>query len=126
MLPTLQSSDYVYVDKLFKKNLERGNLVVLDFQEDRKVIRLIGLAGDKVEIRNGYAYVNNEPLYEPYATTPITYKFDPVIVPEDHVFLLNDYRVNENDSRKLGSTPIENILGKALFCFWPVHQIKLL
>jgi len=129
MLPALTKNNHVFVEKLLKDQiLARGDVVVL-YGVDSKaesVRRLIGLAGEKIEIRNGFIYVNNEPLYEPYGYTPVTCDFAPVIVPQDHIFVLNDNRSDYNDSRTWGSIPKEKIIGEAQFCYWPWSQIKFL
>jgi len=127
MLPLLGRNDWVFVDKVGLKTLSRKDIVVIKQDtggQDMMIRRLIGLSGDKIEVRNGYAYVNDQPLYIPKAYTPVTYTFTPVIVPEGYVFLLNDNRTDENDSRTWGSIPRDRVIGKAQFCFWPWARIK--
>ncbi len=131
MLPTLGVNNHILVDKCFYKNtrtLKRGDIVVFltDNNQNENIKRLIGLAGDKIEIRNGFTYVNDKPLYEPYAHIPITNQFKPIIVPDDHIFVLNDNRTAKDDSRLTGSIPKENLVGKAVLCYWPWPRIKSL
>jgi signal peptidase I len=83
MLPTLKVNDYIVLNKIIYRYTEpkRGDIVVFrppvyacnpgqllpdgtvnsDF-----VKRLIGLPGDKIEMRQGQMFVNDKPLYEPY------------------------------------------------------------
>lgn len=131
MLPTLSQNNIVLVDKFFhiKMNtMERGDIVAyLSPEEDSiEIKRLIGLPGDTVEIRNGYTYVNGQPLYEPYAQIPVSYTFEPIIVSEDELFVLNDNRTEEGDSRSDGNLSFNKLKGKALLCVWPLTSMKSL
>jgi len=129
MFPNLRQNNHVFVDKFIKNTtITRGSVVVLYYEDngEESLRRLIGLAGDKVEIRNGFAYVNDQPFYIKNAITPITYTFPPVTVPEGQVFVLNDNRTDENDSRTWGSISEEQIVGEAEFCYWPWQYIKAL
>lgn len=132
MLPTLGHNNYIFIDKFtYKKSdqLYRGDVIVFytdASKNNTSVKRVIGLAGDKVEIRNGFTYVNGKPLYEPYSHTPVTYEFPLIVVPENHIFVLNDNRFNKNDSRTSGSISQDILIGRALFCYWPWTKIKSL
>lgn len=129
MLPTLSQNNVTMVDKFFHSKinaLERGDLVAYTSSEKEsiEIKRVIGLPGDTVEIRNGYTYVNGQPLYEPYAQIPVSYIFEPVVVSDDELFVLNDNRAVINDSRSTGNVSLEKLEGKALFCIWPLTNIK--
>jgi len=70
------------------------------------VKRVIGLAGDTIELRSGILYLNEEPQKEPYIARPrSTFGGDfipectKVLVPDNHVFVLGDNRKGSNDSR---------------------------
>lgn len=83
MQNTLQIGDFLFVNKflygaevpLLKSKLpavrepERGDIIVFDsIEEDLKVVkRLIGIAGDTLEMRSGVVYRNGQRLEEPYA-----------------------------------------------------------
>jgi len=131
MLPTLNQNNIVMVDKFFhdKMNtMQRGDIVAyipLE-KEGIEIKRLIGLPGDTVEIRNGYTYVNGQPLYEPYAQIPVSYIFKPIVVSDDELFVLNDNRTEMDDSRSDGNLSLEKLEGKALICVWPLTNIKSL
>lgn len=134
MLPTIQLEDRVIVDKFFFKRFDHisiGDIVVFHappsaHATDDYIKRVIGLPGDKIEIRNNTTFVNSQPLYEPYLLDKSNNDFDPIIVPEDSVFVMGDNRNNSADSREWGTLPIENITGRTLFRYWPIGQIGAL
>lgn len=127
MFPTLDKHHQVFMVKIFNNlvTLENGDIIVyMDKNQDQKIKRIIGLAGNEIEIRNGFTYINEKPLYEPYAHIPLTYQFSKLTVSKDHVFVLNDNRFDQNDSRLTGSIPKDQIIGKAIFCYWPWSNLK--
>lgn len=129
MFPTLSQNNVVLVDKFFHRKLntmKRGDIVVYFSPEQKsiEVKRVIGFPGDTVEIRNGYTYVNHQPLYEPYTQIPVSYVFEPITIPDNQFFVLNDNRIERDDSRYQGNIPVQNIQGKGLFCIWPLTNIK--
>ncbi len=89
--------------------------------------RLIGLPGDKVEIKeDGTVYVNNEKLDEPYIKYPggkVNVNFE---VPEDKYLLLGDNRDNSKDARYWSDKYIDgdDILGKAQITVWPLNRFN--
>jgi len=129
MLPVLGKNNQVLVVKFFRSTtfLARGDIVVFrDEQMNEHTERLVGLPGDRIEIRNGFAYVNGKPTYEPYARTPPTYQMAPVFVPKNSVFVLNDNRTVQNDSKEFGSIPIDSVQGRAVMCYWPWSKMQIL
>jgi len=86
--------------------------------------RIIGIPGDKLEIRGGAVWINGRPLEEPYVTgTPhaaTDYKYDSVTVPPGHYFVMGDNRDNSYDSRYWGFLPRENIVGTPLIIYMSV------
>lgn len=113
---------------------ERGQVVVFRYPGDprRKFIkRIIGLPGDEVTIQNGFLYVNGLRLDEDYINGPTygTYSaptYGPVLVPQGHYFVLGDNRRNSDDSRypDVGFVPKKNLIGRALFVYWPLNQVR--
>jgi signal peptidase I len=91
--------------------------------------RVAAVPGDEVEIRGKQLFVNGDVVEEPWITDPrydFDYEFGPVVVPEGHVFVLGDNHRNSQDSHKLGFLPLENIVGKAMFVFYPPKHIKII
>ena len=79
--------------------------------------------GDKVEVKAGKVYVNNTALTENYLEAPPNYQWGPVIVPANSYLVLGDNRNNSYDSHYWGFVPRENIIGKAMFRFWPLNRL---
>ncbi len=115
--------DYVYIVKNVEP--ERGEVVVIDTKRfisaagEKEIIkRVVGVAGDTVELKAGELYVNGEHVEEPYVSeehnTPTLLKntFSAVIVPEGYVYCLGDNRDESVDSRSFyGFIPLDAILG---------------
>ncbi len=106
---------------------KRGEVIIFKppFRTKENYIkRIIGLPGEKVEIKNGYVYINDKLLNEPYIVNRSHDNWGPKIVPPNKYFVLGDNRVNSSDSRVWGFLPKENIIGKAILIFWPLNKIK--
>ena len=84
------------------------------------VKRIIGLPGDEIFIRDGKVFINTVELAEPYITPSSKTALDQLWhVPEGQVFVLGDNRSNSSDSRSWGMLPLEDVIGKAVFVYWP-------
>jgi len=132
MVPTLEVGDRLFVDKISYKlhDIERGDIVVFEApaqsqQEDDLIKRVIGLPGDTVEIKQGIVYVNDQPLDEPYEKEQPRNDFAKITVPANSYFMMGDNRNNSNDSRYWGFVTEEQVIGKALFRFFPFDRITL-
>lgn len=131
MSPTLLIKDRIIVNKFIYSFTEpqRQEIIVFKYpvQPKRKLIkRLIGLTGDKVEIKDGLVYLNDQLLEEDYIQEKDYRNYGPVVIPEDNYFVLGDNRNNSEDSRFWGFVPKNNIIGKAILIFWPLNRIKIL
>jgi signal peptidase I len=133
MLPGLEDQERIFINKFVYKfeSIERGDIVVFHYPRDPQksyIKRVIGVAGDRIAIRNGYVYVNGALLQEPYV--PVAY-FDPRSYPEELVpqgayYVLGDHRTMSNDSRDFGPVDSDFIYGKAVFVYWPVGKVGVL
>lgn len=74
-------------------------------------------------MRNGTLYVNNQPRTEPYVFEAPNYILKPQVVPPGHVFVMGDNRNNSYDSHIWGSLPVDNIIGRASFVYWPPNKV---
>jgi len=123
MKPTLQDGEFVIVNKLAYKfgSSETGDVVVFRFPRNPSqeyIKRVIGLPGDEIRIIRGRVFVNGQLLEEPYLTSPTSYQGN-WVVSENQLFVLGDNRNNSSDSHNWGMVPMENVIGKAVFVYWP-------
>ena len=97
---------------------------VLEINKISYIKRVIGIAGDRVQIKDGKVYVNGEELKEEYlpegTTTKTVYNND-VIVPEGCVYVMGDNRDQSMDSRTFGCIPLEKVEGKVILRYWPLN-----
>jgi signal peptidase I len=88
--------------------------------------RIIGVAGDTIEVKTGKVYLNGVELVEPYMREEIWWDYGPYTVPDGYVFVMGDNRNHSDDSRgSVGLLEIRRILGKAVVRFWPVNKIAI-
>ena len=133
MLPTLQINDRLIVDKLSYHfhSLERGDIVVFSPTQTLKdqgfkdafIKRIIGLPGEKVEVKGGRVYINDQPLREDYIEEKPSYQWGPVQVASDSYLVLGDNRNNSYDSHYWGFVPRDRIIGRAVVRFWPPNRV---
>jgi signal peptidase I len=132
---TLEPGQYVLVDKLSPNfsDYKRGDVIVFEppkgYFEDGQDIpfikRVIGVAGDLVEIHNDSVYVNGVKLNEPYvfegqATTP--FGLSSWRVPAGDLFVLGDHREASQDSRVFGPIAKSTVVGRAWLRYWPTSS----
>lgn len=131
MQPTLYAGNFVLVNKLTYKlgSPHRGDVIVFRFPPDPNQVpyikRVIGLPGDHVHIENGKVMINDELYVEPYLAVSTVHGGD-YYVPPNSLFVMGDNRNNSSDSRSWGMVPLENVIGKAMFIYWPPDQWKML
>ncbi|MDT3697909.1 MAG: signal peptidase I [Thermincola sp.] len=132
MEPTLTEGDMIAANKIVYRFSEpkRGDIIVFKYPLDPKrdfVKRLIGLPGEKLQIKNSTLYINDKVTPEPYLPKSLEFQdYGPVTVPKDKFFMMGDNRNDSLDSRSWGEMPRENIIGKASFIYWPINRIKIL
>ena len=102
----------------------RGDIIIFKNPDDESVLyikRLIGLPGERVEVRNSTVFINGDPLDEPYLNVETLGEFGPYVVPEGAYFMMGDNRNDSADSRYWKNTYLyrDGIVGKALFRYWP-------
>lgn len=135
MEPTFLNGEYIMTNKItyrFRKP-HRGDIIV--FQSIRNpdidyIKRIIGLPGDKVEIKNSEVYVNDNLIVENYISEK-TNLWDggyiqenvPITVPENNVFVMGDNRPRSSDSREFGPIPIQSIIGQVFYRYFPTNKM---
>lgn len=151
MLETLQIGDYLLVNKfiygtslpftderfLALRQPQRGDIIVFEFPGDKDksyfqrrdfIKRVIGLPGDKIEVRDKMIFVNDKRYKNPAeihkdsrilpAVVGPRDNTGPILVPEDKYFVMGDNRDYSYDSRFWGFVPQENIKGLAYIKYW--------
>ena len=141
---TLLPDQYVLVDKLTPRwaPYSRGDIIVFEPPETWSsgggvpfIKRIIGVEGDRVELRDGKVYVNSIALDEPYINTDngIPQTTDPQAgglsewyVPAGDLLVMGDNRQNSADSRSFGPIEVSHVIGRAWLRYWPFDTFGIL
>lgn len=137
METTLQDGDQLIIEKISPKvgNLKYGDIVTIDVSDmngvDRSPIikRVIGVEGDKIEVKEGKVYLNGKVLKEDYIngdfTDNLKEEYCNLTVEKGQIYVLGDNRTpgGSLDSRTLGPFEISRVGGKAIFRFWPLDNM---
>ena len=148
--PTLHNRERIIVEKISYRFREpaRGEIIVLknpwrpdqsgmaavveavrelvDFSGSMRpyIKRVVAVAGDRVQIRNGILHLNGKPVDEPYVNEMVWSDYGPLTVPQGHVFVLGDNRNNSDDSRgSVGFLRVDRIIGRAWVRYYPLNKI---
>ena len=139
MESTLSNGDRLYVNKLFYTP-EKGDIVIIDTDKHPQgplVKRVIATEGDTVYIDpDTYeVYLNDELLDEDYikgktilreiGSEYASAKYsreNPIVIGKDEVFVMGDNRENSSDSRSMGIFTTDEVVGHAIFRFWPLRD----
>ena len=70
-------------------------------------------------MKNGKLFINNNEQDEPFTAEDAKYQFGPVVVPKNEVLVLGDNRNQSLDGHIWGFLPKENVIGRAVFVYWP-------
>jgi signal peptidase I len=110
---------------------KRDDIVVFIYPVDRSmslIKRVIGVAGDKIEIVNKKIFINDEAYKDSYGVfkdsdiLPQSVEprdnFGPVTVPENSIFVMGDNRDESLDSRYWGFVDLRDVEGKAFIIYW--------
>ncbi|MGF7010549.1 signal peptidase I [Lachnospiraceae bacterium PF1-22] len=122
MDPTLKKESILVSNRLsYRKNSPKRGDVICFYENGQIVVkRIIGLPREEISFVDGYVYIDNQLLEEPYIKDSVeTHSTEVFNVPEDHYFVLGDNRENSLDSRFEVTTyiPEEDILGRAFYVF---------
>ncbi len=134
MQPTIVEGDRLLADKrVYKKTSpQRGDLIVFVYPQDETrdfLKRLIAIGGDKVEIRNGDIYINDNLVTDSrikdrhyYNRGDFGQEGNSITVPEGQYYVLGDNSASSHDSRFWGFVPEENLIGKIYKIYWPPER----
>ena len=140
MLPTLQIQDKILVEKLTPRINSKSNLYKLKnkiivfnvpdqlidagYESDIALIkRVIGIPGDKIEVKEGNLYLNDIKQNNFISDRNINYSTGPYVVPDKSLWVMGDNRNNSMDSHIWGFLPYEKVIGRAIFRYWPLKNI---
>ena len=113
--PMLKDGDLCLTYRL--ATLVKGDEIAYEKDGTIRFGRIVGTAGDVVDINDGSITVNGYGVFEDavYPTTAEGAKITfPYKVPEEAVFVLNDYRSDPTDSRAYGAIPLSETKGKVI------------
>ena len=128
MVPTLNDGDIMILDKIgYKLNgLDRFDIVVVDYDGEKIIKRVIGLPGDHVEYRNNLLYINGKHVEEEYGrkeTSDFVLEYlGESIIPENKYLVLGDNRPISKDSRLIGLIDKRDIEGYTSIVLFPFNK----
>jgi signal peptidase I len=151
MIPTFNIGDRIFVNKFLYgakipftdirlpavRQPKRGDIIVFVSPEDHKkdfVKRLIAAEGEKAQIKDGKIYIDGVAVTDPASIRSVYYyntgsygsENGPMVVPKDSYYCLGDNSASSRDSRYWGYVPKKNLIGKAVFIYWPLHRMKVI
>jgi signal peptidase I len=134
---SLHNGQRLLVDKLTIRfdPYHRGDIVVLHAPGNAEsatpyIKRVIGVAGDHVQVRDGSVWLNGTELDEPYvrrgAVTRPTTGVSSWDVGPGQLLVMGDNRNRSQDSRMFGTVAVDEIIGRAWLSIWPLNTIGIL
>lgn len=122
---TLFDNDLVIVNKIALKNgIDRFDIVVVNYNNDTLIKRIIGLPNEKVSYIDDKLYINDEPIEMPL-DFEYTSDFE-LITGKDEYIVLGDNRNVSKDSRSIGPIKRDNIKGKVNFVLFPFKRFGVI
>ena len=138
MFPTFKDKEQLVAEKLtlkYKKP-ERGEVVIFEHptQKGELIIkRIIGMPGERLIIKNGSVYINDNILNEPYLAkgtvtegNVLIKENNEFVIPDNNYVLMGDNRGKSTDSRYWGTININGMVGRGLFVYFPIKDFRLL
>lgn len=127
MYPNLKDGNILLLKK-FDKSYERFDIVVLNYNGDRLIKRIIGLPGEYVEYKDSKLYINSQLVEEEMIDVNTNnFKLEDIgynKIPDDYYFVVGDNRGVSKDSRIIGLIHKKDILGTVSFSLWPFKSLK--
>ena len=128
MVPTLNEGEIVV--SLKNSKLKTGDIVAFYYNNKVLVKRVICGPGDWINIlEDGTVVINGTVLDEPYVVEKAFGTCDlelPFQVPESQWFMMGDQRATSIDSRssQVGCVTQDQIVGRIIFCVWPLSEFR--
>lgn len=118
---TLKDGDILLLKK-YDKSYNRYDIVVINYENERIIKRVIGLPGEEIECKNGKIYINGE-IIDDIHIKDVNYDFTKEKIKEGYYFVLGDNRKVSNDSRYFGPVSKDKILGTVDIRLFPFNKI---
>lgn len=129
MNPNLHNGDILLLEK-YSQEYKRFDIVVLKYNKEKLVKRIIGLPGEKVAYIDSKLYIDGKIVEEPFVTEETENfslrKLGIDVIPEGYYFVVGDNRDDSLDSRYIGLIPKEDIDGKVIFCLFPFKNFGII
>lgn len=135
MSPTLKNGEVFILNKMKYRfsEVKRSDIISLQYADTKYLIkRVIGLPGEKIEIKNNTLYINDKKYKEDYLKEDLSYEDFSLrtlgyeVIPKDMYLVLGDNRENSLDSREIGLIKRKDINGKISLRFWPINRIRII
>jgi signal peptidase I len=152
MKPTIAINDRLIIDKISYRLRQpiRGDIIVFrptaalreQGYTDNFVKRVVGLPGDRVEIKAGAVFINGTRLQEGYVANgdqtfmdlchdganvfTTAFLDQPQAIPTDSYLVLGDNRHNSHDGRCWGLVSRHELVGRAMLRYWPLNRLSSL
>jgi signal peptidase I len=137
MYPNFHDKDFILSERVSYRfrDPKRGEIVVFKAPptevcaaiECEYIKRVVGLPGEKVKIQDGKVYIDGQLLAEEYLPNDVYTNAgdflgegEEKILPQDSYLFLGDNRGGSRDGRDFGFVAKEDIVGRAIFRYWPL------
>lgn len=136
MEPTFAHGEYLVIDEasFYVREPRRGEVVVFHFPQDSSqyyIKRIIGLSGERVEVRDGKVFIANADYPEGRALDESRYITDSTVgeahleLGVDEYFVLGDNRGASSDSRRWGALKKDQIVGRVWIRAFPFQKMTV-
>ena len=122
MMTTLQDGNIMILKKI-DKNIDRFDIVVVNYKNEKIIKRVIGLPEEEVEYQNNVLYIDGKEVEEEYGSN-LTKDFRDYCG-KDEYFVMGDNRGNSKDSRMIGCVNKNDIVGSTDLRLFPINKFGL-
>lgn len=123
MYNTLQDGNLMILKK-YDKSYDRFNIVVVNYEKEKIIKRIIGMPKEDIEYKEGNLYINDELVEEHYGYGNTDNFKD--YCGENEYFVMGDNRENSKDSRMIGCVNEKDILGTTDLRFYPFNKVGII
>ncbi len=120
---TLKNNDIMILNEISYKfnGLNRFDIVVVRYNDEHLIKRVIGLPGDTIKYENDVLYVNGKKVKENFDHAE-TADVEEIKIPEGEYYVMGDNRVNSTDSRIIGTIKLKDIKGTTKYTIFPFKR----